>query len=474
VDNFYTAISSKYENSLTDTHKKNCGIFYTDAMLAKKIFYTATKNFNKHAIVMDPCCGTGIFLHVAAEYGYKHAYGIDIDADAIKIGCANIPDAKFIVDDFLGKSAEQVLSRFSLSQKADCVIGNPPYVPITGSIKLDGENTFKRKVSDYGNNFFVAALIRSFDMLKNGGVLSYIIPKNFFHVASYSKLRREILANYSIRSIVDIGIYFKNVRGEQIILTVVKKKPQNGKNKIEMRRFDDDHFNLLCKVPQNFFTDEILLFDCDRDREVFSRLNNTYRTLNDYKSKTGYIGRGKSISENAITGNDIRKFGFKERSIPKNGGNQIFIQNIYSAEAGIIAAYGGNLDASQTVTVFTDSDPKMCRFILGILHSRLSNFFLYRYCFNRSRLTMHADAKYLKKIPLPSFSDDNNFTDNFNKILPIVSRLESVKYLSKKWFKNMECLNKAVYKLFGIDSDLIEYIDREVRKFQSKRWNYFE
>ena len=279
------------------------------------------------------------------------------------------------------------------------------------------------------------------------------------------------MRDYTIVSIVDLGSHFKSVRGEQIILTVKNKKPRINSSKIDIRGYRANRFHSLCKVVQSFYTDVILLFDCDKDREIYERLTNTFKTLNDYKN--GYVGRGKSTAEAAIVGNDIRKFGYKNRNIPNDGGSQIFIQNIYSAEAGIIAAYGGTLEASQTVTVFTDGDPKMCRFILGILHSRLCNFFLYRYCYNRSRLTMHTDAKYLKRIPLPPHGGDG-FSDDFDKILPLVTDLESDEYLTRKWFEDMENLNRAVYEIYGLGTELSSYIDVEVQKVQSKRWYGFE
>ena len=107
----------------------------------------------------------------------------------------------------------------------------------------------------------------------------------------------------------------------------------------------------------------------------------------------------------------------------------------------------------------------MCRYILGILHSRLANFFLYKYCYNNSRLTMHTDSKYLKKIPLPTF-DQNTF----NEILMIVSSIETEEYMSRPWFDYLEKLNIAVYKAYGIDAELSKYIDSEMRTIQSKRW----
>lgn len=464
---YYKVASNEYENSLAEEYKKNNGVFYTDFSLADKMLCMIKKHLSTDSVIVDPCCGTGIFLVAANKHGFTNTYGIDIDKGAVDFCIANIPSSKFTGFDFLSVETEDTLSRLSLTEKVDCIIGNPPYVPLSGEVTLNGQHAFHRQVSDMGNNLFIAAILRSLSLLKDGGVLSYIIPKNFLHVSSYTLLRKKLLQDYTILSIVDIGSYFKSVRGEQIILTIKNKKPRKKHNKIEIRGYTANRFSLFCSVFQSFYSDVILLFDCEKDRKIYEHLTNTYKTFNDYNN--GYIGRGKSTADKAIVGNDIRKFGYKEKSIPKDDGSQIFIQNIYSAEAGVIAAFGGMLEASQTVTIFSDDDPKMCRFILGILHSRLCNFFLYKYCYNHSRLTMHTDAKYLKKIPLPLHAGDD-FSKFFTKILPIVAKLERDKYLTRKWFDDMERLNKAVYKIYRLNNEFSKYIDKEIQKVQSKRW----
>jgi len=116
------------------------------------------------------------------------------------------------------------------------------------------------------------------------------------------------------------------------------------KSIIKLLKYEGNDFVPLFSLPQKFFTDEILLFTCENDYKVFQILTSSYKTLGDIKG--GYVGRGKSRSSIAITGKNIRKFGYKNISLP-NKGNQIFIQNIYSAESGIIAAFGGNLEASK-------------------------------------------------------------------------------------------------------------------------------
>jgi len=457
----YSEVIKSYEAALDDTCRAENGVFYTDIVLAEKII--TNLNIPKDATILDPCCGVGSFLYAANKKHCLNIYGADCDEKAINICSQYIPNAKLITIDSIGSPANLLIEKLNYNKKFDYVVGNPPYAPLSSKVEINSDDImFINKVNAYGKNLFVAALIRALELVKENGIVSYIIPKNFLHVATYSRFRKELLNNKTIISIVDLGRCFKKVRGEQIVLTLKNCRPTNN-SMINFQKYENGNFiSLPVEIPQKFFNDEILLFTCENDYKIYKKLTSAYQTLNDHKG--GYVGRGKSKSEKAISGKDIRKFGYKNMNLPKEG-SQIFIQNIYSTESGIIAAFGGNLEASETVTIFTDGDEKMCRYILGILHSRLANFFLYKYCYNNSRLTMHTDSKYLKKIPLPNF-DQNTF----NEILMIVSLLETEEYMSKTWFDYLEKLNISVYKAYGIDAELSQYIDSEMRTIQSKRW----
>ena len=459
--NAYIVASNDYENSLDSKFKKDNGVFYTDLSLAEKMILELKAD--KSSLVLDPCCGAGVFTYAAVGQGFENVYGIDCDINAINFCKDNIHGASFAVGDSIGKEANETISMIKLERSPDIIIGNPPYVPITTESALNSEYLFKRRVSDSGNNLFVAAFMRALDLVKPGGFVSYIIPKNFLHVHSYSLFRKELLEEKTIVSIVDLGTYFKHVRGEQIVLTIKNSKADKN-HKIRIKKFSSNRFVHMISIPQSFYNDTILLFNCSEDFSIYKKLSNSYKTLNDVCN--GYVGRGKSTSNNAICGKDIRKFGYKNHVLPEKG-NTLFIQNIYSAEAGVIAAFGGDLEASQTVTVFTDGDPKMCHYILGILHSRLCNFFLYKYCYNYSKLTMHTDAKYLKKIPLPSRKLQDQY---FDQVLYIVNKLESDDYMDQSWFNNLEQLNQMIYTVYNITKNESDYIDSEMRRIQSKRW----
>lgn len=463
AQNAYIDASNVYESSLENQYKKENGIFYTDLSLAEKILLEL--KLPPNVVIMDPCCGTGVFLYAAKKQGFMNLYGVDKDNNAIQFCLKNIRNVSFNAYDSIGENGLSLINKLSLSDKPDVIIGNPPYVNLNNVSDFNCDNLFRRRVADSGNNLFVAALMRAFEIVKTNGIVSYIIPKNFLHVTTYSLLRRTILEEKTIMSIIDIGAYFKNVRGEQIILTI-KNSVADKRHKIKMKKLFSNRFVNMSNIPQSFYKDEILIFNCNEDYSTYKKLTSSYQNLADLCN--GYVGRGKSVSGDAITGKEIRKFGYKNHQIPANG-NKVFIQNIYSAEAGIIAAFGGDMEAAQTVTVFTDGDSKMCRYILGILHSRLCNFFLYKYCYNYSKLTMHTDAKYLKKIPLPSANQQSMY---FDHILYLVNRLESIEYMSQVWFGCLEELNEVVYKAYGINKKESDYIDSEVKRIQSKRWNF--
>lgn len=451
---------SAFEDSLDETYKKENGIFYTDVKLATQIIQAL--NIPPEATILDPCCGAGSFIVAANSLNFKNVYGADLDKTAVNMSKKLTEINNIKVLDTLSLSGDEVLKKIGLKKKVDYLIGNPPYAPMDKNITVDTDDyNFLRTVKDSGSNLFVAAIYRAFELTSSDGFISYIVPKNLLHVSSYSLLRRTILNEKRIVSIVDIGIYFKEVRGEQIIITLQNKFTEE--NEISLQVFNGDEFIETIKIKQDFFKDEIILFANQDDINIYCKLErDTYKRFDDIC--TGYVGRGKSTNPTAITGKDIKKFGFKNTVIPQEG-NQVFIQNIYSAESGIIASFAGNLEASQTVTVFTDGDYRMCNYITGILHSRLCNYYLLKFCYNNSKLTMHTDAKYLKKIPLV---DDKK---TFAQVISLVKSLEVVEYMSDDWFEMLESLNTLIYKIYNIDKNESEYIDSEMRNIQSKRWN---
>lgn len=447
--------SDRFANTLTSEFKKYHGIYYTDAKLSADII--SFLSIPRDASIIDPSCGTGSFIHSLLQRSYTDVYGCDFDDETVRI-CRVLTSCNHIFCiDSIGQDSSIVLQDLQHS-RFDYVIGNPPYAPITKDITLNASSAFKATVSTSGNNLYVASLYRAFELAKDDGYISVIIPKSILHVKNYSRIRKLILENKSILSIIELGIHFKEVRGEQIVLTLKNSFDEN--NIIQFYSYSNGRFKSLASVRQSFYTDEIIVFTNNEEASIYSKLITDYKTLND--ANVCKISRGRS-KVNAIRGKQIRKYGFKDTELPTIG-TQLFVQNIYTAEAGITATFAGELAAGETITIVKAVSREMSKYLLGILHSHLCNYFLVRFAYNNSRLTMHADSKYLKTIP---FVYDESMRD---EVLSIVERLEKADYLSTQWFAANEDLNHCVYSIYGLLDREVSYIETEMRTISSSKW----
>lgn len=455
-NNTFEEKSITYEKSLDGDFKKNNGIFYTDTELADSI--VDFLDIPQKSSILDPCCGTGSFIYTLQSKGYEKVYGCDFDAKTVK-KCRELTESKKIRKmDTIGQDGDTVLKKMRHSQ-FDYIIGNPPYAPLGKNVSIDATADFVSTVKSAGSNLFVAAVYRAFELAKDDGIISLIIPKNLLHISSYKKIRKVLLKEKKIISIIELGIHFKTVRGEQVVLTMKNSYEEN--NKIKFYSYNHGNISFMSEVSQDYYDDEIIVFTDNEEVPIYDKLKESYEQLGDVCTDT--IKRGRDKSENAIRGKQIRKFGFKDQDVPDDG-NQIFIQNIFSAEAGITASFGGNLKPSETVTTIKLKNTKMCKYVLGLLHSRVCNYFLIRFGFNNSRLTIHTDAKYLNGIPI--VIDD----EAFEKVVDIVNKMETVEYMDGEWYKLNEQLNDIVYNIYELNVNDKNYIEKEMRKISASKW----
>lgn len=462
MNNFFQE-STAFEQALDAEYKKQKGAFYTDTLLAGQIL--SFLQIPENAVILDPCCGAGSFLFAAGYFGSYRLYGADCNAKAAALCRKFVKECKVSVMDTLSSPGEHVLEALGLDKAADYVVGNPPYAPITEkNFPYCKDPSFLDKVNRSGGNLFVAALYRAFELACPEGIISYILPKNFLHVSAYRILRQVLLWEKQILSIIDLGACFKKVRGEQIVLTL-KNQPA-PENTIDLYGLQNGIFTLTAQVPQKTYANEIVLFSHPKDIAIYEKLNSpVYRKLGDVYGKK--IHRGKESGPKAVTGKQIRKFGYKNSPAPQEG-NRVFLQNIYSAESGIIAASGGMLAASQTITVVSANSLQECKGLIGFFHSRLCNYYLMKFCYNGSKLTMHTDASYLSQLPLP-FGEAP-----FAPVIPLAEALEQAEYLSQQWFSFLEALDQMVYQIYHMTWEEIQHIDSEICKIQSPKWAFYE
>ncbi len=106
----------------------------------------------------------------------------------------------------------------------DAIVGNPPWIDIKGLDPIHVGYYFKKYLSTENRiNIYSIFIEKSITLLVKKGLLGYIIPSSILYQSSYSKLRKLILQDYNVNTIVRMpDDTFKNVKAESNILIINK------------------------------------------------------------------------------------------------------------------------------------------------------------------------------------------------------------------------------------------------------------
>lgn len=525
ISNIYIGQSLKedtlgklFERLIDEAERKNLGQFYTSQEIVDyMIEFLDIKHDSK---ILDPTCGCGVFLTTAYKYlrkvnkyPLKNIYGIDLNrtateltrinlwlkngmqSESLRILEKNIRIGNTIVDnEILDNKAFKWHKEFGEELQSggfDFIIGNPPYVTVKIGIDFDAGNPLFSQIMNGPVNAASLIIMRAFQLLKNGGVMAFVLPKTLLRVNSYSKLREFILNNCQILHIVDLGSYFPDVRGEQILLFIKKTQDTKNidKNSILIKILSDK--NKTISQQKNFYIkqglfrryDNFLLFE---DKKLYSLVNKIGKTGQPLY-ELAEIFRGLALNPSSdfiyhqpaekltpiIKGNNITKSGFKTKYFINpsklNGGmklsklkkQKIVLQNIFSAESGMISTFDqeGYITFDTVTNVVIKANRISYKYLLGLLNSKLMNFYLMFAIFNKSKLTMHTDAVYLGKLPVIV-----NDIDEQESIEKLVENFETSK--DKAVLKE---LDKQIFKMYGINDYEQQIVDGSLRSIMSPK-----
>ena len=271
---------------VTESHarRKEHGIYYTPPYIVDYIVRNTLgellkrkrQNEIEKISVLDPACGSGSFLiksfDILNEYwkekdkDYAQAqldttgqgttftrkvkilqnniFGVDLDKQAIEIAQLNlllkiaekghrlpllqknIKNGNSLIDnpEVAGIKAlkwEEEFKEIIKEGGFDVVIGNPPWGADISAIEKAyfGKNYSAEKQN---MNSFELFLRRSIMLLKEGGVIGFLIPRNFIRSGQYSEIRRIFLENFVIHHIIDFK-KFPEVTQECVTIIATKR-----------------------------------------------------------------------------------------------------------------------------------------------------------------------------------------------------------------------------------------------------------
>ena len=228
------------------------GAVYTPQFIARffaRYLRAHTTPFHfKRLKVIDPACGSGIFLRTLLEFqcdptadgfdtemvnqAFARARGIDRDANAIAatqlslsllhlVLTNQLPNALSLsVGDFLGRDLQSINS-------ADAAFANPPFVP------TDKQDDSLREqlgsvVGAHGTgriDLYLGFLKRGIDVLKPGGYGFFVLPQSFLVGANAAGMRRHLSERCWVHCLADLSsIRVFGKTNAHVVLLIFQRK----------------------------------------------------------------------------------------------------------------------------------------------------------------------------------------------------------------------------------------------------------
>jgi hypothetical protein len=205
-------------------------------------------------------------------------------------------------------------------QLFDVIVGNPPYVTLSLGKNQEKSNQkllnyYKEKYPnsmEYKGNLYAIFIERGINLLNFGGYLSFIVPNTLLLSLSFSKIRRFILENCEIKSILNLKyeVFEDANTGGTCIFVIKKVENPNQKNTLKYseieseEQFKEKKFIEICQ--EEFYKDEFYRFSGLQDTIVKK-----------IKGETLPLGEITKFYQGIITG-DNKKFLTQEKTDDKH------------------------------------------------------------------------------------------------------------------------------------------------------------
>lgn len=207
--------------------KSNYGQFFTQNTLSDFVVDETLKVITNPKAALEPSFGDGQFIKSLL----KRIPNIKIDACEIDSEVfIDVEGANCIIDDFL--------LGYNTEKKYPLIIGNPPYIEVVYSFYNDEQQKImKHKFEKKGRgriNLVHGFFDKSFDLLENGGVISYLLPSAILTSPWYNDIRKTIYEDYTVHKVIE-DVKFKGV-SIKVSLLIIQKQKTDVKNYIVKKR----------------------------------------------------------------------------------------------------------------------------------------------------------------------------------------------------------------------------------------------
>ncbi len=563
-----------YEQHITREERKQLGQFYTpDFVIDYILDNTLDVVLNEKSIedikILDPACGSGGFLiraynrlreryreerwaeEVIHEQILKNnLYGIDINPFATQLTVMNLllkdldhptEEINIVEGDSLDKRFDNALdldtfnndapitkvvrgnkrgSLVKLLQKRpfDIIIGNPPYIGGKTYILPREKKRFKQQYycaqGMYEiHRFFIE---RGIELLRDGGMLGFIVPHTWLVLEQAEKLRNFVLNNCRIISIATLSTKVFDASVDTII--VILKKEANPEertaNEVEIISLEQSEVKEERRISQkNWLSTNKQVFDIysdDRTSELVAKIEQGSLKLESIGDVRDGImaGRIKDIAysdkkldstyRKVLFGRDIERYNKhwggmfvcrdkdkllkieKERVGEREVGLRLREEEIFKKEKiltrktadHLIACYDneGYYYDQSLLGAWVTSDDFEIKYILALFNSKLFEWYYKSDPFQKKRTFPQIRNSKLKSLPIKKASPEkqNEIKLLVDKILVLNEQLYDPTSEEKKADIRNEIklidreIDEKIFELYGVIEEERGFIRRDL------------
>ncbi|MFW9872886.1 MAG: N-6 DNA methylase [Candidatus Thorarchaeota archaeon] len=336
---------SVYETILNKKERRSLGQFYTPNWIVKYIFkaidYKYDSNIENKKLI-DISCGSGSFiihavrilvslyfrthkLNQISELSVDRAksiisnindyiYGVDVNPIACILCQINMHYVLFGILRHIRKIDNtyafpffniKYFNAFDIrdNYQYDYVVGNPPYLFIR-DIPIEQREFLKSKdlettVGQY--DYYQIFIELGMKILKNHGLLGFIVPDSLLALSNRSILRKYIYNTSKIREIYYVGPKFEDPVVSNIILILEKENDKKIREKNQIKvRFVNGEENIIHQdsLPKQDF--KFLINLTMKDEKIIKYLKKEFPTLRQLMEDNRFkisLGRGVELSK---------------------------------------------------------------------------------------------------------------------------------------------------------------------------------